>query len=180
MFTENQTQKRVEVLTQWQTLLNKTSHVRSTRALPVTTRLKLTIMLSHITKAQAFVMRAGRLTAASTSRPYRASNPFTRRECLTTSAPEAIRRLGNDPARLSATTDGPSTTAAAASMMDNANGSQALLDQQDEFWRKTPVWADTSAKDFLSYRWSVSWITQTHLTLITLIDVPIGRKRSPG
>ena len=27
---------------------------------------------------------------------------------------------------------------------------------RDEFWRKVPVWADVTAKDFLSYRWSVS------------------------
>lgn len=27
---------------------------------------------------------------------------------------------------------------------------------RDEFWRKIPVWADVTAKDFLSYRWSVS------------------------
>lgn len=27
---------------------------------------------------------------------------------------------------------------------------------RDEFWRKVPYWADVTAKDFLSYRWSVS------------------------
>ena len=27
---------------------------------------------------------------------------------------------------------------------------------RDEFWRKVPIWADVTAKDFLSYRWSVS------------------------
>ena len=27
---------------------------------------------------------------------------------------------------------------------------------QDEFWRKVPVWSDVSAKEFLSYSWSVS------------------------
>lgn len=35
------------------------------------------------------------------------------------------------------------------------NNSQVAIDQQDEFWKKTRVWADTQAKDFLSYRWSV-------------------------
>ncbi len=31
----------------------------------------------------------------------------------------------------------------------------ALPQNQDEFWRKVPVWSDVSAKEFLSYSWSV-------------------------
>ncbi len=31
-----------------------------------------------------------------------------------------------------------------------------LPQNQDEFWRKVPVWSDVSAKEFLSYSWSVS------------------------
>ncbi|KAK4151076.1 hypothetical protein C8A00DRAFT_36310 [Chaetomidium leptoderma] len=30
----------------------------------------------------------------------------------------------------------------------------ALPQNQDEFWRKVPLWRDVSAKEFLSYRWS--------------------------
>jgi hypothetical protein len=32
----------------------------------------------------------------------------------------------------------------------------AFSGHQDEFWRNVPIWANVSAKDFLSYRWSVS------------------------
>lgn len=31
-----------------------------------------------------------------------------------------------------------------------------LVGQQDEFWRKVPVWKDVPASEFLSYRWGVS------------------------
>ncbi len=34
--------------------------------------------------------------------------------------------------------------------------STALFQNQDEFWRKIPVWRDVSAKEFLSYSWTVS------------------------
>jgi lysine 2,3-aminomutase len=33
----------------------------------------------------------------------------------------------------------------------------ALPQDRDEFWRKVPLWRDVSAKEFLSYSWSVSW-----------------------
>ncbi|KAK4682173.1 hypothetical protein QC764_113090 [Podospora pseudoanserina] len=32
----------------------------------------------------------------------------------------------------------------------------ALPQDRDEFWREVPVWENVSAKDFLSYRWSVA------------------------
>lgn len=32
----------------------------------------------------------------------------------------------------------------------------AVPQNQDEFWRKVPVWSNVSAKEFLSYSWSVS------------------------
>ncbi|KAK3900435.1 hypothetical protein C8A05DRAFT_45730 [Staphylotrichum tortipilum] len=33
--------------------------------------------------------------------------------------------------------------------------STALFQNQDEFWRKVPVWRDVSAKEFLSYSWTL-------------------------
>lgn len=36
------------------------------------------------------------------------------------------------------------------------NVTDHFISNQDEFWRKTKIWADVPAKDFLSYRWSVS------------------------
>jgi len=32
---------------------------------------------------------------------------------------------------------------------------ETALSNNDEFWRKVPVWENTSAQEFLSYRWSV-------------------------
>ena len=34
--------------------------------------------------------------------------------------------------------------------------STALFQNQEEFWRKVPVWRDVSAREFLSYSWTVS------------------------
>ncbi|OIW35337.1 kama family protein [Coniochaeta ligniaria NRRL 30616] len=48
-------------------------------------------------------------------------------------------------------------------MVENVN-------RQDEFWRKTPIWADTSAKDFLSYRWSVANTVQGTSKLVKFLS----------
>jgi len=62
---------------------------------------------------------------------------------------------------MSGTADGPSATDTTLLGPGSVNNSQIAIDHQDEFWRKTAVWADTPAKDFLSYRWSVGRVSQT-------------------
>jgi lysine 2,3-aminomutase len=45
----------------------------------------------------------------------------------------------------------------------------ALPQNQDEFWRKVPVWSDVSAKEFLSYSWSVCppWFRVSEVGLVS-------------
>jgi lysine 2,3-aminomutase len=61
-------------------------------------------------------------------------------------------------AGMSIATDRPSSTSTTGSLTKDVISPPPRLseDQKDEFWRKTRVWADTPAKDFMSYRWSVS------------------------
>lgn len=40
--------------------------------------------------------------------------------------------------------------------------------ERDEFWREVPVWGSVDAKDFLSYRWSVSLPLITDLVSIQM------------
>ena len=54
-----------------------------------------------------------------------------------------------------------SATVAEAHLSDNVALHLPVVAQRpkkDEFWRKVPVWQNLSADDFLSYRWSVSFI----------------------
>ncbi|KAK1781095.1 hypothetical protein QBC45DRAFT_406740 [Copromyces sp. CBS 386.78] len=44
---------------------------------------------------------------------------------------------------------------------------------RDEFWRKVPVWADVTAKDFLSYRWSVANTVQGTAKLFKFLQAMV-------
>ncbi|KAB5563588.1 hypothetical protein GE09DRAFT_960734 [Coniochaeta sp. 2T2.1] len=111
-------------------------------------------MLSHLTRSRALALRSGRLTTVLGQQSYRAASPLSQLACLRTSAQEAARPLHDGIGGISVTTDGaPAAPATASSKINEVLQAQ---DEQDEFWRKTLIWADTPAKDFLSYRWSVS------------------------
>lgn len=59
----------------------------------------------------------------------------------------------------------------------------ALPQNQDEFWRKIPVWRDVSAKEFLSYSWSVCgpWFESAKLNLfLTGYRLPSWSRPSPN
>ena len=109
-------------------------------------------MLSNLTRSRALTLRSGRLTTAPAQQSYRASVPFGR--FLTASAQETARPVTDRLFNVSATTDG--YLVAPATETSKINEVLQTQNVQDEFWRKTRVWAETPAKDFLSYRWSVS------------------------
>ncbi|KAL0469074.1 hypothetical protein QR685DRAFT_529668 [Neurospora intermedia] len=44
---------------------------------------------------------------------------------------------------------------------------------RDEFWRKVPYWADVTAKDFLSYRWSVANTVQGTVKLFKFLQAVV-------
>lgn len=67
-------------------------------------------------------------------------------------------------------------TTAAAGVADTLTTSAPAADlppvgQNDEFWRKVPVWKDVSASEFLSYRWGVS----THIPPSVHTHMPRGQ-----
>ncbi|KAK1768326.1 hypothetical protein QBC33DRAFT_513943 [Phialemonium atrogriseum] len=45
-----------------------------------------------------------------------------------------------------------------------------LLGQQDEFWRKVPVWENVSANEFLSYRWGIANTVQGGPKLLKFLN----------
>ena len=122
-------------------------------------------MPRHITMAKAVPLRltGGLYQAAASSRPalrFRSPGPLV--ASLTTRAADPPPSA---PGGMPGTADGPSTADTTPEVTGTANTSQTATDQlEDEFWRKTPVWADTPAKDFLSYRWGVGPISQTTLS----------------
>ncbi|EAA36200.2 hypothetical protein GE21DRAFT_854 [Neurospora crassa] len=48
-----------------------------------------------------------------------------------------------------------------------------LQSGRDEFWRKVPYWADVTAKDFLSYRWSVANTVQGTVKLFKFLQTVV-------
>ncbi|KAB5580462.1 hypothetical protein GE09DRAFT_1212913 [Coniochaeta sp. 2T2.1] len=126
-------------------------------------------MLSHLTRSRALALRSGRLTAVLGQQSYRAASPLSQLARLRTSAQEAARPLHDGIGGISVTTtDGAPVAPATAS--SNINEVLQAQDEQDEFWRKTRVWADTPAKDFLSYRWSVANTVQGTLKLVRFLN----------
>ncbi|KAK3936076.1 hypothetical protein QBC46DRAFT_37672 [Diplogelasinospora grovesii] len=49
----------------------------------------------------------------------------------------------------------------------------AIARDRDEFWRKVPIWQDVSAKDFLSYRWSVLNTVQGSAKLLRFLTAVV-------
>ncbi|KAK0672906.1 hypothetical protein QBC41DRAFT_7820 [Cercophora samala] len=49
----------------------------------------------------------------------------------------------------------------------------ALPQHRDEFWREVPVWENVSAKDFLSYRWSVANTVQGTAKLFKFLQAVV-------
>lgn len=147
----------------------------------VTSRTSHITMLSHILKSSALAQCPCGLVTVLTRTSGRAPSSLPRLARLTTTAQAAhngdsVSKLaaelmdqaphptaGNGLAGISGTSAGPSatTSTAAVASKEKLDTSQAVIDQQDEFWRRTRVWADTPAKDFLSYRWGVSLTKQS-------------------
>ncbi|KAJ9149611.1 Kama family protein [Coniochaeta hoffmannii] len=81
---------------------------------------------------------------------------------------------------MSGTADGPSATDTTLLGPGSVNNSQIAIDHQDEFWRKTAVWADTPAKDFLSYRWSVANTVQGSAKLVKFLNAVLPERLPLG
>lgn len=112
-------------------------------------------MMAYVAKSKSLALRSSGLTAASSWRFVPATNSLPRLASLATSAQEAASPPRTVPGDVLGTAAGPASTVA-VSAADNSGICQASTGQNDEFWRKTVIWADTHARDFLSYRWGVS------------------------
>ena len=91
----------------------------------------------------AQIIQAGKATTAD-ERPIQAAHMQSGRDIHGTSGTESLQ---------SAKLSGDSTSHGAGKYHPVT---AALNASEDEFWRKVPVWENTSCDDFLSYRWGVS------------------------
>lgn len=127
-------------------------------------------MMPYIAKSKPLTQHPGVLTAVSTWPSVPGPSSFPRLASrLTTCVQEASRPLRTPYRGMSGKAAGlPSTTAidSAKTGNDNTGICHTPTSQDDEFWRKTRIWADTPASDFLSYRWGVSPVLRSSRRLL--------------
>ncbi|KAK4189724.1 putative L-lysine 2,3-aminomutase [Podospora australis] len=116
-----------------------------------------------------------RLPALAPRRAIKAKPDWAR---TVTSMPQLqaqVRELGDDIAGIGR--DNPLFLKNDSLVQDSSSPVRPVIlagDQdRDEFWRKVPVWENISAKDFLSYRWSVANTVQGSTKLLRFLQAVI-------
>jgi hypothetical protein len=109
-------------------------------------------MLNHIAKATGFPLQMCGKPARSALWSSWTTHSVSKLAPLVAIDHGAARLLHDLPGG----TRGLSTSGTVAAVSRDTDVLHGRVEQQDQFWKTTSVWANTSAEDFLSYRWSVS------------------------